>query len=58
MTAARKSADTTTGWETQVTPKEIVTLGIEWLNEDKRRIRINPDLDLKLEELTQKYLGK
>ena len=46
------------GWKMQVTPQEIVTMGIEWLNEDKRRIRINSDLDLKLEELSQKYLGK
>ena len=42
-------------WKTTIDVKDIIALGIQWLNEDSRRIRINKDLDTKLEELTEKY---
>ena len=42
-------------WQTQIDPQRIVSLGLKWLNEDRRRIRINKDLDKRLEELTLRY---
>jgi len=43
-------------WTTKMNNKDIVTLGLKWLNEDSKRIRINKELDEKLEALTQKYM--
>ena len=45
-------------WVTKMNSKDIVKLGLEWLNEDRKRIRINKELDQKLEEITLKYGGR
>ena len=35
--------------------RDIVKIAIQWLNEDKKRIRINEELNSKLSDLTNKY---
>ncbi len=42
-------------WKTNKNEEDIVRIAIKWLNEDVRRIRINQELDNKLEDLTKKY---
>lgn len=44
------------GWKSNTTMGGAIKQTLNWLHEDKVRIRINPELNEKLENLTEKYM--